>query len=122
MKIDYEKKFKKLVEQINFWYRLAIRSQEVDERLYPGKMTKFNEGMVFAYGSIERLANKLSDGSFEFDETEGRETVIIDRRGFYCNAYLCDIGDPGCPYRMNDIDGKDACYQTTYTDVCPYHH
>lgn len=122
MKIDYEKSFKKLVEQINFEYGLAVKSQEVDERLYPGKMTEFNEGMVFALGSIERLANKLSDGSFEFDETEGRETVIIDRHGWYCNAYLCDIGDPGCPYLKKDIDGKDACYENTYTDICPYHH
>lgn len=122
MKIDYEKSFKKLVEQINFEYGLAVKSQEVDERLYPGKMTKFNEGTVFALGSIKRLANELSDGSFEFDETEGCETVIVDRHGWYCNAYLCDIGDPGCPYLKKDIDGNDACYENTYTDICPYHH
>ena len=118
MTIDYEKSFKKLVQQINFEYELAVKSKEVDERLFPGKMTKFNNGMEFAYGSIKRLADMLENGEFEFGR-EGEETTIDDCMGYYHDGYLCNDDCVGCPYVVKDVDGNDACYSNTYHNICP---
>lgn len=57
MSIDYEKAFKKLVQQIKFEYDLAKEAKE--------------SKMIFAYGSIKRLAEKLEKGEFDFEEEQG---------------------------------------------------
>ena len=61
MKIDYERSFKKLVDQINAEHGWALDSN---------RGNAFDRGMIFAYESIKRLADKLEEGSF-FDEEGG---------------------------------------------------
>lgn len=61
--IDYEKSFKKLVEQIHFEYELSIEQTNMDGNSDPFK-ARFNKGMVFAYGSIDELATKLENDEF----------------------------------------------------------
>lgn len=117
MKIDYEKSFKKLVEQINFEYGLAEENRERATKT-TGKGSPFDNGMVFAYGSIKELADKLENGTFAF-EREGEETTIEDRMGYYTDGYLCNDDCVGCPYVVKDVDGNDACYSDTYHNICP---
>lgn len=62
MTIDYEKAFNKLVEQIDFEYGLAQNECSDSE---------FKKGMMFAYGSTKRLAEKLETGEFDFEEEQG---------------------------------------------------
>lgn len=57
-KIDYERSFKKLVDQIKTEYGWATdETSEVTDPYY-------RKGMVFAYRSIMELAIKLEKGEF----------------------------------------------------------
>lgn len=88
MSIDYEKSFKKLVEQIRLelqWSdeevnkysdnysgmkkRLGINRALTDkEYLEEMKKNRYFVGMRSAYRSIEELAEKLEKGEFEFGD------------------------------------------------------
>ena len=61
MEINYEKAFKKLVEQIKLESEWAKEAYEEDA-------STRNRGMVFAYDSIKSLAIELENGTFEFEE------------------------------------------------------
>lgn len=58
MRINYKKSFEKLVQQIKFEYSLAEN----------GLKDAFGQGMIFAYGSINMLAEKLEKGEFDFED------------------------------------------------------
>ena len=93
--MNYEKAFKKLVEQIKLESEFAKEELEKDERnledvkdLYIPKNMKYehkrlqeqiktnegkiryDRGMIFAYGSIKELAVKLENDEFFTDEEE----------------------------------------------------
>lgn len=64
--MDYERSFKKLVEQIRVemgFAKEAFKNEKSDEA-----KTNYNRGMLFAYESIEELASKLENGEFFNEE------------------------------------------------------
>lgn len=66
MEINYEKAFKKLVEQIKLESKWAKEAYEKDASIR-------NRGIAFAYDSIKRLAIELENGTFEFEED-----IVVD--------------------------------------------
>ena len=90
MTIDYEKAFKKLVEQIKKEYAWAEEAEEamkstncgkptlaecrrsnvneLDDRLNHFGRARYDRGMMFAYESIKELAEKLENGTFDFED------------------------------------------------------
>lgn len=67
MEIDYKKAFEKLVEQIKAEKDWAEEDM-LDEIKWQGKPDRYTRGMVFAYGSMFELAEKLENGTFDFGE------------------------------------------------------
>lgn len=65
MNIDYKLCFEKLCEQIDKEYEWA--KADYDNQKSDLAKERFNRGMMFAYGSIKELADKMRDSQPEKD-------------------------------------------------------